>query len=411
MELAQSSDAKRAMYTRLTLIALSIVLVLKVCWFSRLGLGENRELVDFDAFHIAAQRVWLGDIDQAYQALKFAEMQRQANAGAGIFMPWTYPPQFDLMVAPLAFLPVGLAYLAFTATTLGFYLLTLRSIAGSYFALLLVVLFPALAVTVSSGQNGFLTGGLMGLACVAFSNRQVVAGLALGSMVIKPHLAVALAGYTLLTRRWMIALVAGTVVLASSLAATVLLGPGIWSAFLEGVRESGILLERGVYPLHRMISPYAALRSAGLLSWAALAAQGTVVTLSVAAIVFAIRSGFAPRSTLGLVAMVSVLTSPYAYDYDLPVLGIGLALLLPEIVQFGSERERATIYGLIFLAGISGLLQAYRLQLQDGSDYHEHRLLSISGVALVLAVLLVFRILLRSHRLNVAKIAATVTPS
>jgi len=396
LELAQSSDTKRAMYTRLTLIALSIVLVLKVCWFSRLGLGENRELVDFDAFYIAAQRIWLGDIDQAYQVLKLAEMQRQANPGARIFLPWAYPPQFDLVVAPLAFLPVGLAYLAFTATTLGFYLLTLRSIARSYFALLLVLLFPTLANTVGIGQNGFLTGGLMGVACMAFSNRQVVAGLALGSMVIKPHLAVALAGYTLLTRRWIIGLVAGAVVLASSLAATVLLGPGIWNAFLEGVRESGIFLENGVYPLHRMISPYAALRSAGLPTWAALAAQGTVATLSVAAIMFAIRCGFASRSTLGFVAMVSVLISPYAYDYDLPVLGIGLALLLPEIVQFGSERERATIYGLIFIAEIYGLLQAFRLQLQDGSDYHEQ--LSIGGIALVLAVILVFRILLRSHR-------------
>jgi hypothetical protein len=109
--------------------------------------------------------------------------------------------------------------------------------------------------------------------------------------------------------------------------------------------------------------------------------------------------------------MVSVLISPYAFDYDLPVLGVGLALLLPEIVQFGSERERATIYGLIFLAGIYGLLEAFRLQLQYGSDYQEHRLLSISGIVLVLAVVLVFRILLRSHRSKATAIAAKVTTS
>ena len=84
---------------------------------------------------------------------------------------------------------------------------------------------------------------------------------------------------------------------------------------------------------------------------------------------------------------------------------------MPEIVQFGSERERATIYGLIFIAEIYGLLQAFRLQLQDGSDYHEHRLLSISGIALVLAVILVFRILLRSHRSKATEIAAKVTTS
>src|SRR3954447_7837945 len=105
MESGLSSDPKRAMYTRSTLIALSIVLVLKICWFSRLGVGENRELIDFDAFYIAAQRVWLGDIDQSSQFLKYAAMQRQANPGGGIFMPWTYPPQFDLVIAPLAFLP------------------------------------------------------------------------------------------------------------------------------------------------------------------------------------------------------------------------------------------------------------------------------------------------------------------
>ena len=60
-------------------------------------------------------------------------------------------------------------------------------------------------------------------------------------------------------RHRIVALVAGVVVLASSLAATVLLGPGIWNAFLEGVRESGSILGEGAYPLHRMISPYGAI--------------------------------------------------------------------------------------------------------------------------------------------------------
>ncbi|WP_354096927.1 glycosyltransferase family 87 protein [Bradyrhizobium sp. RT10b] len=106
-------------------------------------------------------------------------------------MPWTYPPQFDLLVAPFALLPAGVAYLLFVTATLTIYLLTLRAIAGKNFAQIMVVMFPALAITVGCGQNGFLTGALIGLVCLNVERRQVLAGLALDAMVIKPHLALA----------------------------------------------------------------------------------------------------------------------------------------------------------------------------------------------------------------------------
>ncbi|WP_445222499.1 glycosyltransferase 87 family protein [Bradyrhizobium sp. Pa8] len=56
-------------------------------------------------------------------------------------MPWTYPPQFDLLVAPFALLPAGVAYLLFVTATLTIYLLTLRAIAGKNFAQIMVSSF------------------------------------------------------------------------------------------------------------------------------------------------------------------------------------------------------------------------------------------------------------------------------
>src|SRR5262249_16962360 len=146
------------------------------------------------------------------------------------FMPWTYPPQFDLLLAPFAFLPVGVAYLLFTAATLAIYLTTLRSIAGNNFAQVLITLFPAFAITIGSGQNGFLTGALIGLVCLNVDRRQVPAGLALGAMVIKPHLAIAVGVYLLVTRRWVAVATAAAAVLASSLLCTFVFGPQIWTA-------------------------------------------------------------------------------------------------------------------------------------------------------------------------------------
>ena len=58
-----------------------------------------------------------------------AEDADGGRRGATGFMPWTYPPQYDLLLAPFAFLPVGVGYLLFTAATLALYLVTLRAIA------------------------------------------------------------------------------------------------------------------------------------------------------------------------------------------------------------------------------------------------------------------------------------------
>ena len=181
LETIQSSATKRTSYARFVVVALAISVALKAIWFSRLGVGEHRNLVDFDAFHIIAQRVWLGDADQAYQFVKFLDMQREASGGIDSFMPWTYPPQFNLLLAPFALVPTGVAYLLFTVATLTFYLLILRSIAASYFALILIILFPAMAITMACGQNGFLTAGLIGLVCLFIEKRQIPAGLALES--------------------------------------------------------------------------------------------------------------------------------------------------------------------------------------------------------------------------------------
>ncbi len=93
-----------------------------------------------------------------------------------------------------------------------------------------------------------------------------------------------------------------------------------------------------------------------------------------------------PSFTLGVAALVSVMISPYAYDYDLPIAGIGLALVLPYLPKVTSPRERSMMYALIMLAGAYGLLQSTSL----ASSFDEHFKPAIAGAALMvlLAMLL-----------------------
>jgi hypothetical protein len=397
LELAQSSDSSRLMYSRFILAALAICVVLKTGWFARLGSWDQRILVDFDVFYIAGQRVWLGDIVQAYDFAKMMQMELEATHGAFKFLPWSYPPQFTLLIAPLALLPLWAAYFLFTAATLGFYLVVLRMIAGTYFALTLILLFPVIAITIGSGQNGFLTGGLIGVACLAMPRRQVLAGLALGMMVIKPHLAIGFAVYTFLKRSWTAVLFGVAVVLATSVLATILLSQEIWSAFLASAKQSSIHLEHGYYPLFRLISPYAALRMLNAPSWGAFLVQGVVAILGVAMIAVAVYQKLPCRQSLGLTAVVSVLLSPYTVDYDLTILGVGLALLLPDLMRSAKEYERGAIYALVLLTGSYGLLQSLRLQLEFGSAFNldDHWVPSVGGITLFALFYLISRIMLR----------------
>lgn len=216
LEQIQASPRKRTIYVCVIVTLLAIMLVIKTFRFLEAGFWYGGQTVDFAAFHIVAQRIWVGDLDLTYQFSSFLKMQHAAAGGPADVMPWTYPPQFDLLLAPLAFLPGWAAYFVFTAVTLAAYLMALRAVAGNNFAQVLVVVFPAIAIAIACGQNGLLTGALIGLICINAERRPVLAGLALGVMVIKPHLAIAAGAYMLLTRRWPTVLTAAAVVVASS---------------------------------------------------------------------------------------------------------------------------------------------------------------------------------------------------
>ncbi|WP_050424593.1 glycosyltransferase family 87 protein [Bradyrhizobium tropiciagri] len=396
LEAIRSTTSKRTAYISGILALLAVAIVVKAVWFAQVGLGQGRELIDFTAFYITAKLVWLGTVDQAYQFARLIVIQREVSGGRDGFMPWTYPPQFSLLLAPFALIPVGIAYLLFAGSTLTLYLATLRRLAGDNFVLVLMIFFPTIGTTLACGQNGLLTAGLIGTVCLFFEKRPALAGAALGLMIIKPHLAVAFAVYAVLRRSWIVVMTAAAVVLISSAICTAVFGVDIWSAFLQSVRDSSAFLEHGNYPMHRMISIYAALRTAGLSASAAFVAQGVVAVLALAMVLIAAYRPMPARERLGLVAIVSVCISPYAYDYDFLIFSVGLALLLPALLASARQWERGIIYALPIPIGAFGYLQA----TQMASSHNGEQALStfsIGGFAIIpLIALIVGIVLLRS---------------
>jgi hypothetical protein len=396
LEAIPCADRRRAAYTAGIFALLALVFATKTMWFSRLGSWSDRNLVDFDVFHIVGRQVWLGSVNQAYHFIDFLHLQRAASGGHGSFMPWTYPPQFDLLLAPFGLIPLGLAYVMFVGATFAFYAVVLRAVAGNNFVLLLIMFLPTIEVTMACGQNGFLTAGLIGLVCLFFEDRPIVAGLALGLMVIKPHLAIAFAVHALLKRSWTVVATAAAVVLASSAICTAVLGVQIWADSLQSIRDSSTFLQQGYYPLFRMISVYAALRTAGLSVSVAFLGQIVAAIFALGLVAFFVFRKMPLRESLGLTAALSVCISPYAYDYDFLIFGMGMAILLPRLQEKTSAGERSIIYAAPMLIGAYGNLRSSLLGNSYDGSYVD--VFSVGGFVLVpLLVLFVLPLLRRNE--------------
>jgi len=386
---------------RIATILLVIAMFAKILEFAQLlpTLGARNTLVDFDAFYIVGQLFWDGRIADAYDVTVMAQIQN-ALVGHNGFMPWTYPPQFDLITLTLPALPRGVAYAVFTGLTLAAYLAVLARLAGPALLWVLIALAPALYVTLTIGQNAFLTGALMGLFCVLSLRGASMAGLPLGLLVIKPHLGFGLAAHALAKGRWAVIGWALAVTVMSSALAAWAFGGDIWAAFLAGAEQAGAALRTDFYPIYRMTSIYAALHSLGTPPSVAIWAQGALGLLACVLIILAVRRGLPQHQTLAMACFTAALVSPYLYDYDMVVIGIALALIAADLRARTGALDRVLLLGLFWVAGGLGMIHA----LLHAAEPWEVRAAiaretpSYGAFAYLIALVLITRILRRPAR-------------
>ena len=343
------------------------------------------EIVDFHPFYLAATTVWQGHFAQSYDLRFMQDLQRSFGGGKDVFMPFVYPPLFGLLMAPLALLPVGLAFPLFTLGTFAFYLVVMRRLAGAWFWHAVLAVSPVLLIDIRIGQNGFLTAGLAGLAAeLTVTGTATRAGLAAGALVFKPQMATMLPILFVLRRDWRALGIAGLTAALLTGSAVLILGRDTVPAFLSSASQMATFVASGTVPLHRMTSAYACLLSLGASARLALIIHGLVAfSVVTAASVTAhrlTRSSTASsdaRSAAGVMLMATVFVSPYIFDYDLTIFGAGLALALPGMARRISPSGLVTI---LIGVGVAGALDLVTNMLIDRGAMAA---LSIEGPALL----------------------------
>ncbi len=251
---------------------------------------------------------------------------------------WSYPPTVMLIAAPFGQLGYLPALLLWTILNLAvFFAVAMRHIADRR-TLLALMICPAAAFCLMSGQSSFLTtAALIGIFAL-LDRKPLVAGVLIGLLTLKPQLGLLLPVVLIASGRWraFAAAVVTTLVLAAL--ATALFGTQAWIAFItQGLPTQNIVLadpEGIATPFYPTV--FMNLRGIGLGYSAAMAVQVCFALAAVAAVAWAFRyrADADPRLLFALFTACSMAAVPYLLVYDtLPLCFAVLALLAANMLD------------------------------------------------------------------------------
>lgn len=304
---------------------------------------------DFIAFWSAGQMSVDGNGVGAYDLTTLAAVQAAAFPGMPDPVAFVHPPFFLLVVTPLGLLPYGAALLLWTVAGLGAFFVALRPLLTSRRAWWLAIAFPGVWLGLLQGQTQFIVAALLGGALVLLPRRPVLAGVLIGLLAMKPHLAVLVPLALISGREWRAFGAAAVTAVLSSLAGVLVFGRDSLTAWFDGMDLIRRALDAGALPVHKFVTPYSSLRLLGLEETPALVLHGIVAV--VAAVVVAVIWRRTTNAALRGAALVSgtFLVVPYAADYDLALLAFPIAWLAAEGMRAGWRRGDRNLLVLAWL--------------------------------------------------------------
>jgi hypothetical protein len=319
---------------------------------------------DFIGFWSATRLVAEGRPEAAYDESAVRAMHQVAVPGMIDFhQPWLNAPTFLLVLLPLGLVPYLPALGLFSAATVSLWAALVRQMFADPRIWVVAAAFPAGLLNFANGQSGFLTAGLAGFALLVLDRRPVLAGVPIGLLAIKPHLAVLFPLALLAARRWQTLFAAAATSVAFTLASVAVLGWATIPAFLHGLATVSGLFDTHRLHLFQMPSIYVSALSFGLTPLVGMVLHTTVALGAAACVWAAWRAETAPsEAKFATLSAASMLISPYIFFYDLTWTGLAIAWLVKLGLREGfrhGERELLAIAWIcsawVLLAQFSGI--------------------------------------------------------
>jgi alpha-1,2-mannosyltransferase len=328
------------------------------------GVGQ-----DWMVFHAAARAYLDGNLPLLYDADRLT-----ASLGAAYadwlaeplgFHAWVYPPPFLLLLIPFGLIPFGISYPLFILATFGGLLFAVRQISGDgyrpWLHNLSLLLAPATAYAVGTGQNTFMTAALLVGGFGIVPSQPVVAGVLLGFLTYKPQFWLLVPVALAASRQWRalaIAIVTGGSLALLSLA---VLGMEPWRVWFEWIG--------GIAPdYHKWLtlcrvqgeSIYTNLIALGATHDVANMGQAVVALLAMGSVWWCYRRSAPTDLQLIVLLSATVLAAPHIANYDAVLLVIAATLLLVRALDEGVRRGELVVPMLVWMIQLFNPPTVYR---------------------------------------------------
>ncbi|HEY8662713.1 MAG TPA: glycosyltransferase family 87 protein [Propionibacteriaceae bacterium] len=308
---------------------------------------------DFAAFWFAARMALEHPAVDAYDLVLMTQLQHGIWPQLEGMYAWVYPPSFLLLVLGFGLLPYVAAYVTWTGATLVAYLAGLWQNVRDRTSWWLIAAFPGLWLGLGQGQNQFLTAALGALGLGLLRKHPVWAGVCIGLLAIKPHLALLFPVALLAARAWRTILAAAVTAITVTLVPAAILGWGTLVAWRDSMSWVATAIELKQLPVWIFPAPYPWLLSLSVPTVLAWIVQGAISVLA-ALIVYRLWRPLAkgvgslalPGSAL---VLATFLATPYYAMYDLTWLALPLCWLVATGVAKGFRSGEKPLLVLLFL--------------------------------------------------------------
>lgn len=286
---------------------------------------------DFVNVYSSGTLVLQGRLDLLYDVPAYRAFQIGLFEGELKYHNYSYPPVTLLYAWLFALLPYPVAWISWLAGTGALFVAAARPyLRGAGLPLWVAILAPASIVNIWAGHYGFLIGAFWLAAFRLLPTKPALAGILIGLMVVKPHLAV-LAPFVLAWRReWVAFAAAGATAAALAAVSAAIFGADLWVTYLTetAMLQARMVDDVGAFFLTMMPTVMPSLAIAGIPTGMATAIQ--IVAALAALIILLARmpkdSGEAGLAT----ATATFLVLPYAFAYDMTVAGLAGIILFRE---------------------------------------------------------------------------------
>ena len=308
---------------------------------------------DYSQVWTAGRFVLDGHPEKPFDNVAHGARQREFFTETSGFFHWGYPPYFLVVAAFFALFPYALSLILWQAATLPIYLAAVRSIAPFRDGLLMAAAFPAVFVNIGHGHNGFLTAGLMAFGLLALQRRPALAGVLFGLLAYKPQFGILIPIALVAGGYWRTALAAGATIAAMTIGTWLAFGGETWRGFFAMMTFSReVISEQGATGWHKIQTVFAAVRMLGGSIPLAYGFQLVSTTLCAGLVAMLWYCRADRRLAAAALMTGALLSTPYALDYDMMLLGPALAFVIAYGMDKGFRPWEKSLLALVWIAPI-----------------------------------------------------------